>query len=974
MGGVLLNEWIIEKSVRQCAINAFVRMEKNMLPKNRTISLRLVVSITITIGMLLLATIIMVQNFRSAVKNAMFATQITSRYVADTVNLSVRFPIAPAQIVLKILSHDTLSGATTLNDRLKRVPILSEVLKNNPLSRAIFIGYNTGEIFLLRRAKEKGTPFVDNTPDNAAFLAQSKSLQADGSMLSQIMFFDESLELIELYETIYNIDPREREWFQKAMASTGVEVTHPYIFYTTGDIGITLASKTSDGRGVLGIDITTNDISEVLASMRITTNTEMVLVDGLENIIAYHDLDALNLKSQTSNELPNLSRLNVSILQYLTNAIKKENEIAFFEHDGLGWYALRAPVTAISSNVFDLIIAIPARELLSEIWSSMYKQVAVALGVVIFLLLAGWNFGRWVMQPLHNLTEQVVAIGNFDFSNPIKNKSILKEVRSLGDALTTMTTTIRGFLQIALTLNKEQDLERMLAKILQELLDLVSSGAGAIYLYNDREAKLEIASSAQSNYPKEISLYVATLTDVELNGTVGKEMPTGEVVIALRNRAEELIGCFCLAEPKGENAKDETALRSFVEKISKSAAVAIETRQLIHAQKALLDAIITLIANAIDTKSKYTGGHCQRVPVIAQMLLEEVNKSTEPVFATSKMNAVDQEEFRIAAWLHDCGKITTPEHVVDKATKLEMIYNRIHEIRMRFEVMHRDLELACLESIASGANADEAKAKCQEEQAKLQEEFAFIAKCNIGGEFMRDEDVARLTQVATRTWLRHFDDTLGLSYEEARRAEQGVVLPVQEHLLDDKKEHKIDWNDDSPPVGADDPRNIWGFDMRAPALRANYGEVYNLGIRRGTLNDEERFKINDHIVQTIRMLTSLPFPKSMSRVPRIAGSHHEKIDGTGYPRKFSGSEMSFSEKILAVADVFEALTAADRPYKSGKKLSQCLGIMAKMVQEKHLDPDIFNLLLTSGVYMEYAKANVGESQIDEIKIEDFLVK
>ena len=708
--------------------------------------------------------------------------------------------------------------------------------------------------------------------------------------------------------------------------------------------------------------------------MRITPNTEMVLVDGLENIIAYHDLDALSLKSQTSSELPNLSRLNVPIFQHLTSAIKKENEIAFFEHDGVGWYALRAPVTTISSNVFDLIIAIPARELLSEIWSSMYKQVAVALGVVIFLLLAGWNFGRWVMQPLHNLTEQVVAIGNFDFSNPIKNKSILKEVRSLGDALTTMTTTIRGFLQIALTLNKEQDLERMLAKILQELLDLVSSGAGAIYLYNDREAKLEIASSAQSNYPKEISLYVATLTDVELNGTVGKEMPTGEVVIALRNRAEELIGCFCLAEPKGENAKDETALRSFVEKISKSAAVAIETRQLIHAQKALLDAIITLIANAIDTKSKYTGGHCQRVPVIAQMLLEEVNKSTEPVFATSKMNAVDQEEFRIAAWLHDCGKITTPEHVVDKATKLEMIYNRIHEIRMRFEVLHRDLELACLESIASGANADEAKAKCQEEQAKLQEEFAFIAKCNIGGEFMRDEDVARLTQVATRTWLRHFDDTLGLSYEEARRAEQGVVLPVQEHLLDDKKEHKIDWNDDSPPVGADDPRNIWGFDMRAPALRANYGEVYNLGIRRGTLNDEERFKINDHIVQTIRMLTSLPFPKSMSRVPRIAGSHHEKIDGTGYPRKFSGSEMSFSEKILAVADVFEALTAADRPYKSGKKLSQCLGIMAKMVQEKHLDPDIFNLLLTSGVYMEYAKANVGESQIDEIKIEDFLVK
>ena len=218
-----------------------------MLPKNRTISLRLVVSITITIGMLLLATIIMLQSFRSAVNNAMFATQITSRYVADTVNLSVRFPIAPAQLILKMLSYDNLSDAKTLNERLKSVPILSEVLKNNPLTRAVFIGYNTGEIFLLRRAKEKGTPFMDNTPDNAAFLAQSKSLQADGSMLSQIMFFDESLELLELYETIYNIDPRKREWFQRAMASKGVEVTHPYVFYTTGDIGITLASQTSNG-------------------------------------------------------------------------------------------------------------------------------------------------------------------------------------------------------------------------------------------------------------------------------------------------------------------------------------------------------------------------------------------------------------------------------------------------------------------------------------------------------------------------------------------------------------------------------------------------------------------------------------------------------------------------------------------------------------------------------------------------------
>jgi HD-GYP domain-containing protein (c-di-GMP phosphodiesterase class II) len=192
-------------------------------------------------------------------------------------------------------------------------------------------------------------------------------------------------------------------------------------------------------------------------------------------------------------------------------------------------------------------------------------------------------------------------------------------------------------------------------------------------------------------------------------------------------------------------------------------------------------------------------------------------------------------------------------------------------------------------------------------------------------------------------------------------------LPVTEHLLADKPCHIIEH--DTVPLGLDNP---WGFILKPPAHKANQGEIYNLAIRRGTLTDEERFHINDHIVQTIVMLEALPFPKNLRRVPEWAGGHHEKMDGTGYPRGLKRHQMSIPARMMMIADIFEALTARDRPYKARKTLSECIDIMARMSREHHIDPDLFQLFLTSGVYREYADIFLLPEQIDDIDVVKYL--
>lgn len=407
--------------------------------------------------------------------------------------------------------------------------------------------------------------------------------------------------------------------------------------------------------------------------------------------------------------------------------------------------------------------------------------------------------------------------------------------------------------------------------------------------------------------------------------------------------------------------------------------VAIKDHEL--KQQELMDSFIQLIAQTIDDKSAYTGGHCNRVPELGLMLVNEVVKDNSTFKDFSFKSNDEYREFKISAWLHDCGKIITPEHIVDKGSKLESIYNRIHEVRMRFEVLWRDAEVNYYQALIE--KPEQQKQLHQlliEQQRQLTQDFAFVANANVGSEFMAEDKIEQLHLIAQQTWQRHFDDTLGLSpVEELHLAKQNQQqglhqptdaqsqrFPVTEQLLTDKAEHifrRIN------PVEFDEKLAI---KMSAPEYIANLGELYNLSVSRGTLTAEDRYIINEHIIGTIKMLEQLPFPPELANVPRFASTHHETLIGTGYPRQLTADQLTIPERVLVIADIFEALTAADRPYKKAKPLSVSVNILHKFAIDQHIDIDLFELFLTSGTYLTYANKYMNSEQIDEVDITRYL--
>ncbi|HCP96190.1 MAG TPA: phosphohydrolase [Pseudoalteromonas sp.] len=424
---------------------------------------------------------------------------------------------------------------------------------------------------------------------------------------------------------------------------------------------------------------------------------------------------------------------------------------------------------------------------------------------------------------------------------------------------------------------------------------------------------------------------------------------------------------------KNRQFKQVSTLKSHIKEINTLAYSMVDMSKSIQqhedSQKALMASFIELIAQAIDDKSPYTAGHCERVPELGIELAKAASESELPAFKGFKFKNDDEvEEFSLAAWLHDCGKITTPEHIVDKGTKLETIYNRIHEIRTRFEVLWRDAELDYYKSLQhSPQNQLDLTKQLAAKQQQLLDDFAFIAQCNIGGEKITEAALERLTALSNITWQRHFDDKLGLSPVEMYRYERtDDTLPITEKLLSDKPWHLIPHD---KPIEYDERL---GIKIAPCKYKYNLGELYNLTVSRGTLTKEDRFKINEHMISTIRMLDTLPFPKELERVPRYASTHHETLIGTGYPRKLNADDLSIPERVLVLADIFEALTAADRPYKKAKTLSESMSILAKMVADHHVDKAVFELFLSSGIYLDYAKRYLSAEQIDEVDISQYL--
>ncbi len=447
------------------------------------------------------------------------------------------------------------------------------------------------------------------------------------------------------------------------------------------------------------------------------------------------------------------------------------------------------------------------------------------------------------------------------------------------------------------------------------------------------------------------------------------------LAVPLKPRKGQVIGVLVLLNARIPGTGRLVAFNSsderFIEALASQAAVAMDNKNLMKAQAQLFDSIIQVIASAIDAKSPYTGSHCERVPELGMMLAKAACETEFGSLAEFELNDAEWREFYLASWLHDCGKVTTPEYVVDKATKLETIYNRIHEVRTRFEVLLRDYRIEYLEAVAAGGDSDTLRQELDAKTRQLQDDFAFVAECNVGGEFMSPERVERLEQIAQITWMRYFDDRLGLSIAEQKRVknQSSKQLPQKEYLLVDKKEHIFRRPKENP--FSYDPKAL-KIAMEVPRHLYNQGELHNLRISRGTLTEEERYKINEHAIHTILMLEQLPFPKDLARVPLIAGAHHETMQGTGYPKAAKMEDLPVQARILAIADIFEALTASDRPYKKAKTLDEALRILSFFRNDKHIDAELFDLFLLSEVYQDFAEKFLAPDQIDVVDITKYL--
>lgn len=521
----------------------------------------------------------------------------------------------------------------------------------------------------------------------------------------------------------------------------------------------------------------------------------------------------------------------------------------------------------------------------------------------------------------------------------------------------TLENDIRKLTDVSIGLSKEKDRNKLLETILFEAKNLANADGGTLYMKDkEDELRFEIVSTDsleihmggtsrkkvtfpnlklydENGKPNEtqIAPYVAITGETinipdayeaegfDFSGTRAFDKTTGYrsksfLTLPLINHEDEIIGVLQLLNARSSDNKTIIPFNkhseSIVSALASQAAITLTNKNLVRDLRTLFESFIKVIAGAIDKKSPYTGGHCQRVPVLTMAIADAVNKTHSGLYKNIKLSPEELYELHIASWLHDAGKVTIPEYVVDKATKLETIYDRIEQVGYRFEIIKRDAEIAFLRSKQS----EEDKLWYEETIKQLDDEITFLRKANIGSESMSQENLDRIEEISKRTWSNN-----------------GVIEPI---LSED--------------------------------------EIKNLSIIHGTLTREERDIINSHVSVSIDMLNELPYPKNLKNIPEIAGGHHEKMDGTGYPKGLTRDEMSIQARMMAIADIFEALTAYDRPYKRGKTLSEAMNILSSMKKNNHIDPDLFDIFIEKEVYMSYARKFLEPHQIDEIDKSKYL--
>ncbi len=948
--------------------------------------------------------------------------------IAQQVGTNIRKLYAPAETIVDLTIQLPAVESGAAADRPALLRYFAEALREYPTISSLYAGYPNGEFFQLNALRDHtDLRAALQAPDATAF-ALVNIVQRGNTRQRFVYYYDAGLKQIGTpVPQPVDYDPRVRPWYQAAIKTDRQIGSGFYLFHTPRILGTTIARRTPHGKAVVGADLTLRDLEQGIGEQRVTPSTEILVFNAQGMVISYggqrEAAHARRASAHESARLPTVRELGDPLFEKLHDdfvAEKQTGEVALAVA-GRNWFGSISPLPLRSGNEAYLAVLVPEDELLAGVRSVRDRSIAISLALLILAILGGWWFARRIAVSLRQLANEAQQIRRLKLDTPITVRSRFLEVDDLALTLAMTKRAVQNFVETSKALSAEPEFDRLLERILEHMRGACRADGGGIALASDDgkqfayalainpsiglhrggtsgnpvpDPPLLLSDSAvpatRANAAEDAIRAGCTLMVEDISADTRFEWTTVEqryagpncpcrsfLAMPLRNRKNEIIGVLELINARNEDGDTRSGFApevvSYLEALSSQAAIALDNRRLLKAQKDLLDAFIQLIASAIDAKSPYTSGHCQRVPELARLLARAAHDSDAPPFGEFRLTDEEWYELHIASWLHDCGKVTTPEYVVDKATKLEMLFNRIHEIRMRFEVLWRDAQVEQYQALAAG-HTDKAtlERKLERRLAELRDDFAFVAECNLGGEFMADQRIARLKALGAQTWKRYFDDRVGLSQEEQqRKAKIDVIdLPATETLLADKPEHIIERDSGRHPFGD----NRHGFDMLVPAHACNFGELHNLAIRRGTLTDEERFKINEHITQTIMLLGKLPFPRELRRVPHWAGTHHEKLDGSGYPRRLRANQLSIPDRIMAIADIFEALTASDRPYKTAKTLSESIRIMSLMRNDNHICPDLFALFLTSGVYLEYAHTFLAPEQIDAFDIAPFVTK
>ncbi|MGB0671896.1 MAG: GAF domain-containing protein, partial [Rhodospirillales bacterium] len=660
----------------------------------------------------------------------------TFKRIADQAVLKTAEVFAPGEAAVGLAAASHIVEARGLDERLAQADFMLAALESSPTITSVFIGYRDGDFILFRRLPDAPALRAGfDAPEGTAYVAQSIE-RSGGEVTGTYVYLGRNRAIIERRDRpdYVTYDPRKRPWYAQALDAVQQIKTAPYIFFTTGEVGTTLAMKAVNGGAVVAADITLNSLAEALQSFKVTPGTDLALVTQGGKMVAYLD-PAKVMEPAKDGGKPR--QADVAALEnkalaetykaFANGKAKDPVLVADRQIDGLTWRTMATSVPLGGGSAYILALAAPTSELLADV-NRLINEAAVWLMMTILVILPFTLYlGRRMARPLNALVKETEAIKRFDFSQPLTVHSAISDVDELAEAMGGMKNTIRQFLDISKAIADEEDFDQLLDLLVDETIAATHAEGGVIYLLDDEEANL-IPSVIRDNSRDILPIALPNLTLDDLGKPFAEAVqekkvalcqidPTAEqedqarglirfvqeidqgtcqvVAVPLSNRGGELIGVLALFM----SGKVDVALLSFVNALSGTAAVSIETRRLIEAQKALFESFIKMIAGAIDAKSAYTGGHCERVPELTKMLADAAVKTKTGPYQDFALSNSDWEAIHIASWLHDCGKVTTPEFVVDKATKLETIYDRIHEIRMRFEVLKRDAHITYWENI-----------------------------------------------------------------------------------------------------------------------------------------------------------------------------------------------------------------------------------------------------------------------------------